>query len=125
MTPYEHWRPRFAEALQDSPLFGIMYLDYLVLGCGLATVHTMPNAAIVTEFKYYPGAQGHEPTVKVIHGLIAAGDLDEIKRLIAFAEGWGRDQGCAFAMIESREGWTKVLKDDGWQPHQVTLVKEL
>src|SRR4051812_16680416 len=124
MTPYEYWRPRFAEAL-DGNLYGIDYLDYLVLGVGLAHLWPGSDAAIVTEFKYFPGPGGHAPTIKAIHGLVAAGDLDEIKLLIKAAEAWGRSQGCRFAMISSRPGWQRVLQDDGWQPHQITLMKDL
>lgn len=118
MTDYATWRPRFAEAI-DGRLFTIDYLDYLLLGCGLATLHVGKNAAIVTMFKFYPGC-------KAIEGLVAAGDLEEIvNELIPLAEQFGRERGCKFAMISSREGWQRALKGSGYEPHQITLAKEL
>lgn len=119
MTPeYAVWRPQFAEAI--GPIYGgIGYLDYLLFGCGVAKFWESANAAIVTRFSYYPGC-------KIIEGLVAAGDLEEIVNiLIPAAEQHGRDEGCRFATISSREGWQKVLKPHGYAPHQITLAKEL
>lgn len=119
MTPYQRWRPEFAKAI-EGPLYDIDYLDYLVLGTRHAQLWTGDEAAIVTAFRYFPNR------VVAIEGLVAAGDLDEIRnRLIPAAEEWGRLQGCAFAMIASREGWVRALKNDGYEPHQITLIKEL
>jgi hypothetical protein len=124
VTPYQRWRPAFAKAL-TGPLYNIDYLDYLVLGTGLAHVWPGIDAAIVTEFRYFPGQRGSDPALKAIHGLVAAGNLAGIRQLIRDAEAWGRQQGCSHAMIESRGGWQKILAADGWQPHQITLIKEL
>lgn len=117
-SAYDHWRPRLAEAI--DPIYGgVEYLDYLLFGCGVAKLWTSENACIVTRFSFYPGC-------KIIEGLVAAGDLGEIKdTLIPLAEQYGREQGCRFATISSRDGWAKVLKSSGYAPHQVTLVKEL
>ncbi len=58
--------------------------------------------------------------------MIAAGPLEEIEDiLIPIAEQWGRENGCAFGMIESRPGWAKRMKRHGYEPFQVSLIKEL
>ena len=119
MTPeYAAWRPLLAEAI--DPIYGgIAYLDYLIDGCGVAKFWCSDKAAIVTRFSYYPGCT-------IIEGLVAAGDLEEIVNvLIPQAEEFGRENGASFATISSREGWAKVLKKDGYEPHQVTLAKPL
>lgn len=115
---YRQWRDRFAEAI-DGRFYGIEYLDYLILGCGMATIHVGEDAAIVTEFKHYPNC-------KAIHGLVAAGDLGEITAtLIPAAEAWAKRQGCQFAVIESRPGWERQLKASGYEPFQHSVSKEL
>lgn len=118
MRDYARFREGFAAAL-DPDFYPIAYLDELVaIGRGL--LWTSPAAAIVAEIKTYPGG------AKVIHGLVATGDLEEITgALIPSAEAWAREQGCRFAIIESREGWARQLKSSGYEPHQVSLRKAL
>ena len=118
MTDYDRWRPEFAKAI--DPIYGgIDYLDYLLFGCGVARFWPGENAAIVTRFSFYPNCA-------IIEGLVAAGDLEEIRSiLIPAAEQYGREQGCRFAMIASRNGWARALREDGYEPHQVIIAKEL
>jgi hypothetical protein len=124
VSAYRRWRDRFAAAMEGSGFFGISYLDHLVEGSKKAIVWPGEQAAIVTEFRHFPGPDGRG--VKVLHGLVAAGDLEEIvDRLIPAAEAWGRRQGCAFALIESRQGWERALRPSGYRIHQVSIVKEL
>lgn len=118
MIEYRRFRERFAEAL-DPRLFTIEHLDGL-LASGAAHFFASEDAAIVTEFKTYPTG------VRAVVGLIAAGDLDQIEQvLIPRAEAWGRMNGCALALIESRPGWQRRLKRYGYEPHQVSLIKEI
>ena len=116
MSDYLRFRDRFAEAM-DRRLYTIDHLDHLVLSMR-AQAWFSDHAAIVTEIRDYPTG------AKVIHGLVAAGDLDEIVgELIPRAEAWGRSLGCVMAVIESRQGWRRALK--GYEPHQMALRKEL
>lgn len=115
---YARWRPEFADAL-DHRFYDIGHLDRLVLGTGEAQMWTGVAAAIVTELRQYPRCTA-------IHGLVAAGDLEEIVgSLIPAAEAWGRQQGCAYAIIESRPGWQRMLRGHGYEAHQVALCKPL
>lgn len=75
------------------------------------------RAAILAEVKQYPSG------LREIHGLAAAGELEEIRNLIPLAEEYGRHVGCAVASIESREGWARLLPD--YEVEQVRIVKEL
>lgn len=115
---WARWRSEFARAL-DERLYTIEHLDGLV-ETGHAQVWFGDSAAIVTEIRDYPSG------ARVIHGLVAAGDLREIVgTLIPRAEEWGRSIGCVMAIIESRTGWVRTLKDAGYQIHQTALRKEL
>jgi len=38
---------------------------------------------------------------------------------------WGKSQGCTAMTIAGRKGWTRVLKDVGYEEKFVTLAKEL
>lgn len=117
MSDYQRFRAGFAEAM-DPAFHTIEELD-AKLASGAALLWGGSQAAIVTEIQQFPGAV-------VIHGLCATGDLREIvEQLIPAAEKWARLAGCTHAMIESREGWKRALKERGYEPHTVTLRKEL
>jgi hypothetical protein len=118
MTDYSRFRAEFAKAL-DPRLYKIEHLDTLLLS-GRAQIWVGDAAAIVTEIREYPTG------ARVIHGLVAAGALDEIVgTLIPKAEAWGRARGCLMAIVESRSGWVRRLKGAGYQIHQTALRKEL
>jgi hypothetical protein len=116
LSAYLDWRERFAV---DASLYTLDYLDYLVTE-GRGKFWSTPEAAIVAEVKTYPTG------AKVIHGLVAAGELSEITgHLIPVAEAWAKEHGCVYAIIESREGWMRQLRGSGYEPFQVSLRKAL
>lgn len=114
---YLRFRDAFGEVM-DPRLYTLDWLDAQLL-TGQAMFWATDNAAILAELKLYPtGARD-------IHGLIAAGDLqDIIESLIPQAEQWARGIGCIGAIIESREGWVKALKPSGYNIHQVSVRKD-
>jgi hypothetical protein len=115
---YRRFRDRFAEAM-DPAFYSIEYLDALIRS-GRARLWVGAQAAIVAEIRNYPGG------ARAVHGLVAAGRMEEIGgTLIPQAEAWGKAQGCTHAIIESRSGWMRALKPQGYAPHQVALRKEL
>ena len=117
-SAYQRFRPRFAEAL-DPRLYTLAHLDALIHS-GRAQAWYGIDAAIVTEVRTYPTG------ARVLHGLVAAGPLEEIVgELIPRAEAWGRTIGCVLAVVESRSGWVRKLKDAGYEIHQTALRKEL
>jgi hypothetical protein len=118
MDAFLHWLPAFAEVM-DRRYYSPEWLAGEVWS-GRARFWSTDRAAIVAEIKIYPtGAMD-------VHGLVAAGDLGEIENiLIPSAEQWGRDMGCTGAVIDSRDGWIKVMKQHGYAPFQTAIRKEL
>ena len=131
---YVRFRDAFAEAT-DPAFYPIAWLDAQVLA-GAAWPIVGRAAALVVEVRDYPGG------ARVAHGLVAAGDpgspdrgpgqaapgaglAEIVAELIPAAEAWGRARGCRLGLIESREGWAKLLRPHGWEPHQLTLRKPL
>ena len=114
---YLPWRDAFAGAL-DPRLHPIDYLDRRILD-GSVRLWTSPEAAVVTEIKTYPTG------ARAVHFLIVAGEKDAIKRLGPPIEAWARSIGCIGALIESRPGWAREMKADGYSIHQVSIWKDL
>jgi hypothetical protein len=112
---YQRHRDEIASIL-DTAFYTIEWVDKQIAD-GVFKVFGSDKAVILTEIRTYPTG------VKTIHGLVAAGALDAIKQLIAFAEQYGRDNGCIVAEIESREGWLKTLP--GYELYQVAIRKVL
>lgn len=117
MNDYARFRNRLAEAI-DGRLFSIEYLDWLI-DTGQAQLWHDGHSAIVASIRQYPTG------ALVVTGLCACGKLKNIRKLIPLAEQWGRENGCVMALIESRVGWGPVLKEDGYEPHQLAVAKEL
>jgi hypothetical protein len=117
LASYAKFRPDIAELL-DLRFYSIEWLDQGIAG-GSATVFGNDDACIVVEMKRYP-AGGVE-----VHGLVAAGKMSAILKLIEQAEEWGRRKGAIVATIASREGWSRVLESKGYRPFQTTVRKEL
>jgi hypothetical protein len=113
---YAVWRPFFAKALDDR-FYRLSDLDLMILNG--ARFWSNDKAAIVAEIKTYPTGN------KVVEGVVAAGALADIVALIPLAEAWGRENGAIAAKIESRAGWIKTLRKQGWEPFQAALVKGL
>lgn len=114
---YALWRDRFLEAV-DQELYPAEWLDRRVEN-GRARFWGNETGAILAEIKVYPSG------AKEVHGLVAAGDIGAIKALIPNAEAWGRSKGCTRASISSHPAWARLLRDEGYLPSQLTIVKKL
>lgn len=116
-TAYLHWRQAFAAAM-DPRLHTPEWLDARVLA-GTAQFWRSALAAAVTEVRAYPtGAYD-------VHGLVAAGDVGEVRDVIVPAvERWGRAIGALGMVIESRPGWARALRGAGFAPHQLAIRKD-
>lgn len=118
LADYLRFRDKFQEAT-DPAFHPIEWLDH-VMASGAAGIMATGNAAIIYEVRDYPGG------AKAIHGLVAAGELAEIRdALIPRAEEWAKGIGCTHAIIESRSGWAKALKGQGYMVREVVLRKGL
>jgi len=114
---YLQWRPAFLEAI-DQSLYPARWLDGLVAQEAVQLWRS-DNAAALTELRPYPSG------ALDLHGLVAAGDIQEVRDiLVPQAEAWARAIGCVGFSIESRPGWAKLLKNKGFEPHQLTVRKE-
>lgn len=119
MTPdYAVWRPLFEKVI-DPRLYTLEWIDRQVREERWKLL-TSGKAACLIELRFYPTGACR------VAGVVAAGDLEEIRTvLIPQAFEMGRAvPGCIGGLIESRDGWGRVLKQDGWQPYQTTLVKD-
>jgi hypothetical protein len=114
---YARWREGFAAAL-DPRLHGIGDVDALVW-YGRARLFANERAALLAEIKPYPTGASD------VHVLVGAGDLDALIALEPQLAAWGREHGCVGVLIESREGWAKVMNKHGYEPYQVSIRKEL
>ncbi len=115
---YLHFRPQFGEVI-DERYHTLDWLDGQILS-GEFRFWRSHKAAIITEMRTYPTGSCD------IHGIIAAGDMGEIVHsLIPQAEGWGREQGCLAALVESRPGWVRALAPSGYEVQQVIVRKGL
>jgi hypothetical protein len=117
-TSYLEWRPAFATAM-DARLHTPEWLDARILA-GRARFWRSEHAAAVTEIRTYPtGAYD-------VHGLVAAGDVSEIRdRIAPQVEAWARSIGALGIVLESRPGWARALRGRGFVPHQLAVRKDL
>lgn len=103
----------------DPRLFTIEHLDDLLFS-GSAWIWFSGKSAVVVEIKTFPTG------ARAVAVLVAAGDRHEIANdLRPHIEAWGAEQGCQFAIVESRGGWVRALKSAGYAPFQNSILKEL
>lgn len=114
---YADWRDRFLEAI-DEGLYPAAWLDHRVRD-GKAVFWGTERGAILAELRQYPSGAIE------VHGLVAAGELDAIKSLIPLAELWGKANGAVRSSISSHPAWSRIMKDAGYAPSQLTIVKDL
>lgn len=114
---YHGFRDRIAEVV-DTRFYTLEWLDAEIWS-GRARVWMSGDSCIIATLKVYPAG------AKEVHGLVAVGDAGVIRALIRHAEIWGREHGCTVAGIDSRAGWGRVLKEDGYSHYQTCLRKEL
>lgn len=115
---YQDWRAAFGAAM-DPRLHTLEWLDRQIED-GVFRFTSAPGAALVTEIRSYPTGAFD------LHFMVAAGDLDTLVTVLRpEAERWAKRMGAIGAIVESREGWAKALKGDGYHPHQMTLRKDL
>lgn len=118
LAAYHKWRPEF-EKVMDPRMYTIGWLDGQVWS-GRAQFWGDNRAGIVAELRFYPTGAFD------VHGLVAAGDVQTIKNiLIPAAEHWAKSLGAIGAVIESRPAWARLLKQSGYEPHQVSVRKDL
>jgi hypothetical protein len=115
---YLRFRDAFAEVL-DPRFYTLEWLDGEV-ACGRMMLFNTRKSAILFSVKTYPTG------LKELVGELAVGNLREIAHvLIPLAEQFGKEIGCKSAVIESREGWVKMMRAHGYELHQTAIRKVL
>lgn len=104
--------------LLDQRFYPIEWVDQRVW-MGAIRLLSNDHAVAGFEIKQYPGG------ARELHGMFACGDLEHILPLVDEAEALARELKCHVFAIESRPGWSKLLKSRGFTPHQLRIVKEL
>jgi len=115
---YLTFREQIAEAV-DETLHPMAWVDEQVRS-GVFRVFASRNAIILAKIETYPSG------AREVHGIVAAGDLNDIKNdLIPQALRWGKLLNCIAGRIESRPGWARELKGEGWEMLQLIIRKAL
>lgn len=62
-------------------------------------------------------------TERILHVLLAGGDMAQIRDFEESAAAWGRAQGCTKMTLCGRKGWERVLTN--WRPVEVIMERGL
>ena len=76
------------------------------------------GSAAVTQMIQYP-------QIKVCEVVLAFGEMDEILDDVVQIEMWAKDQGCAAVECMGRDGWVRVMMEQGWRKHFAVVGKEI
>jgi len=87
---------------------------------GQAQFWTDPDGFAVTELVAHPRC-------RELRGWLAGGSLAAAERIEAYVEDYARRNGCRRIVTTCRRGWERswMTKRAGYEPEQITLVKEL
>ena len=61
------------------------------------------------------------PQKRVLHVLLAGGDMQQIIDFQDSAFTWGKAHGCTQLSLSGRAGWQRALKDHGWHTSGVVM----
>lgn len=87
---------------------------------GIIRVMAADDAAVLWKLRAYPTG------LREIHFEAATGNLDTIMNVLRPAvEQAGRELKCSIASVESRTGWERLLRPEGYAKHQTILRKEI
>jgi hypothetical protein len=83
---------------------------------GTAHFYPLENAFMLMEVQTFPQH-------KVYNVFLAGGDLQEILATQKWVNDNAYALGCKYATMSGRNGWSKVLKDEGWDFKFVVMYK--
>jgi len=103
------WVPYFLESEQ-------LLLNALEYGNGTHSLEDVAMALDKDEMQFWPGINTAivteiitYPNQKSIHVFLAAGDINEVIRILPFVEKHGKLEGCTHMTMTGRKGWEKVM----------------
>lgn len=65
------------------------------------------------------------PKMRVLHGFLCGGDLEELKSFDPYLVELAKQLGCKRVSIAGRHGWVRALKDIGFQHACSVVTKEI
>lgn len=63
------------------------------------------------------------PRLKILHGFLCGGDLEELKASDPYLQEMAKGLGCSRVTIAGRQGWARALKSLGYS-HSCTIVSK-
>jgi len=103
------WVPYFLESEQ-------LLLNALEYSNGTHSLEDVAMALDKDEMQFWPGVNTAivteiitHPKQKSIHVFLAAGDMDEVIRILPFVEKHGKMERCTHMTMTGRKGWEKVM----------------
>ena len=104
------WVPYFLESEQ-------LLLNALEYGDGTHSLEDVAMALDKDEMQFWPGNNTAivteivtYPRKKIIHVFLAAGDMNEVIRILPYIEKHGKSEGCVQLAMTGRKGWEKVME---------------
>ena len=105
-------------SILDERFYTAQWMDEQILS-GNFKVFTGKQSCILAALKPYPTG------ALECHVMAATGELTElVSATIVSVEKWAQSLGCICCVIESREGWQKIMKSQGYEPYQIAIRKD-
>lgn len=115
---FDQWnacRQWLVPAMEDEWAEGDLINDLIL---GRAQIWPGERSAFVTQLIDQDGK-------RLIHVLLGGGDIKELLLMHFGIAAWGRSMGAAWATINGRKGWDRVLQRFGFVPQDGELWKAL
>lgn len=115
---FERCWPWLAAALERQPIKTHEKEHvWQALETGKAQIWPTKNSVCLTEIVKHPTG------LTVMHGWLAGGDMDEIKKTVKAIEAHAAKIGCGACSISGRKGWLRAF--EGYQDAGTMMVKEI
>jgi len=116
---FERLAPQLERALKGARGYT---LDDVREGISNGQMQLWPglDSAIISQIIERP--QGRE-----LLFFLAAGNMEEMKRLYPIVMDWGRSKGCTYASMIGRKGWERsfLTREEGWKATHVVFEREI
>lgn len=99
---------------------------------GTHVLEDVVQAVIEGKMQFWPAPRGCAvteiiafPQKKVLHIFLAGGEMDQIIDMDSSAVEFAKMNGCTGMSIAGRKGWSRVLKDKGYEEAYTVLTKDI
>ena len=98
------------------------------------TLDDVRDAVEVGTMQLWPGQQSaivtqiiERPRGRELFFFLAAGNMEEVKRLYHIVIAWGRSKECTHTTFVGRKGWEKsfLTREEGWNAKHVVFEREI